>query len=107
MLPMQEFALDYFERLVKIDPNLDISLEVRPEQPRPMTLPNTKMKKSNHTKETKTPHNNNGDHQITASKKTNQIDDLSNHQKSVETLKLEDDRFILVFKAFESSHRNR
>ena len=28
MLPMQEFALDYFERLVKIDPNLDISLEV-------------------------------------------------------------------------------
>ena len=28
MLPMQEFALDYFERLVKIDLNLDISLEV-------------------------------------------------------------------------------
>ena len=28
MLPVQEFALDYFERLVKIDPNLDISLEV-------------------------------------------------------------------------------
>ena len=25
---MQEFALDYFERLVKIDPNIDISLEV-------------------------------------------------------------------------------
>ena len=28
MLPMHEFALDYFERLVKIYPNLDISLEV-------------------------------------------------------------------------------
>ena len=28
MFPMQEFALDYFERLVKIDLNLDISLEV-------------------------------------------------------------------------------
>ena len=28
MLPMEEFALDYFERLIKIDKNLDISLEV-------------------------------------------------------------------------------
>ena len=28
MFPMQEFALDYFERLIKFDPNLDISLEV-------------------------------------------------------------------------------
>ena len=36
-----------------------------------------------------------------------QIDKLSNHQKPVETLKLQDDRFILVFKAFESSPRNR
>ena len=28
MLPMQESTLDYFERLIKIDQNLDISLEV-------------------------------------------------------------------------------
>ena len=28
MLPMQEFTLDYFEQLIKIDANLDISLEV-------------------------------------------------------------------------------
>ena len=28
MLPMQESTLDYFERLIKIDANLDISLEV-------------------------------------------------------------------------------